>query len=320
MKPYKVRRFKGTDEEINSQWLEARKSGIGGSDASAVLGLNEYATPMTVWLEKTGKTEAPDLSDKESVYWGTVLEDVIAEEFKKRHPELKVRRLNAMMWSKGYPFMFASVDRVLEDQDGKDGILEIKTVGIRKKSDWDDGVPAYYLAQVNHYLAVTGYEYAYVAVLIAGQEYREYKIERDDEDIVFLVEKEAKFWNYVINDAMPPALAKKVDSEALGSIYAESDEEYLTILDEDIPELTELQSVTDQIKPLEERKKELSNTIKQRIGSAKGIQTPTLKVTWSRSETSRFDSKGFQKENPDLYNQYVKTSPRDGGLRVNEVK
>ena len=118
MNPYKTVRFKGTEEEISAQWRNARKDGIGGSEASAVLGLNPYATPYTVWLEKTERMAPEDISDKESVYWGTVLEDVIAKEFAKRHPEMKVKRSNAMLWSTENPFMFASVDRIITDEKG----------------------------------------------------------------------------------------------------------------------------------------------------------------------------------------------------------
>lgn len=319
-KSYTTVRFHGTPEEITAQWLEARKQGIGGSDASAILGLNPYATPLTVWLEKTGQTPAADLSDNEKVYWGTVLEDVVANEFRKRNPGYKVQRLNAMLWSVENPYMFASVDRIITNPEGDKGILEIKTCGERRKSDWEDGIPDYYLPQVNHYLAVTGYGYFAVAVLIGGQEYRQYFYERDDEDIAYLKVRESQFWQHVLDGTMPPATSRKVDSQALTELYAENEEDFLEVLNSDAPEVKELVTVKAEIKALKEREDELVNVLKQLIGEKKGIITESYRISWPRSESMRFDSKRFREDNPDVYADYMVKSVRDGGLKISEVK
>ena len=172
---YTEMRFTGTKDEINDQWKEARKSGIGGSDVASIMGLNKYSSPLEVWLIKTGKQEAPDLSDKQAVEWGNILEDVVADKFKADHfSEYKVFRKNAMLVSKERPWAFANLDRYIIDRDGRRGVLEIKTAGLYRADDWDDGVPLYYLTQVTHYLDVTGFDFAMVAVLIGGQDYREY--------------------------------------------------------------------------------------------------------------------------------------------------
>lgn len=318
-------KFNGTPEEIEVQWLERRKHGIGGSDASAVLGLNKYATPYTVWLLKTGRTEPDDLSENQKVYWGTVLEPVIAEEFARRHQEFYIKEPGAMYQSEEYPFMLASVDRVIcewsEDEIGmkEAGILEIKTCGERAKADWEDGVPDYYLAQVNHYLAVTGFSFAYVAVLIAGQEYREYKIERDQEDIDYLIEKESEFWyEYVMTDKVPPLTGNRADSEAVMEQFSYADDLFVKMLDDDAPEVGEYVEIGEKIKELEQEKSRLNNEIKMMIGDHWGIETPKYTIKWSRSDYERFDSKKFQKENPDLYEKYVKTSKRDNGIRISK--
>lgn len=320
--------FEGTPEEINQQWLERRKHGIGGSDASAILGLNKYATPYMVWLEKTNRVDAEDLSENEKVYWGTVLEPVIADEFEKRHPEFEVEEPGAMYQSIFNPWMLASVDRVLSGKEEKgcitfldekpSGILEVKTVGERRRPDWDDGVPDYYLAQVNHYLAVTGYQYAYVAVLIAGQEYREYKIERDEEDIQYLIEKEKEFWKYVLTDMIPPAMGGNAEAEAIMEQHSNSDDLFVKMLDDDAPEVGEYVEIGEKIKELEKEKSRLNNEIKMIIGDHWGIETPKYTIKWSRSDYERFDSKKFQKENPDLYMKYMKTSKRDNGIRISK--
>lgn len=322
MNKYTELRFKGTEEEINQQWLDARKQGIGGSDAAAIMGMSKYGTPLTVWLEKTGREESPDLSDNEYVYWGNVLESVVAEEFSKRHPEYIMRRKNALLRSKKYPFMQASLDFVLiEKGTGRKGILEIKTASAHLDGDWEEDIPDYYLPQPTHYLAVTGYDFYAVAVLIGGNQYREFINERDLEDIDALIKRETDFWNnYVLTDIMPEVTGSKADTESLTAIHSISDDEYEYLLDIDVPEIEQYQNTCEALKALEEKKRELANLIRVKVGDLKGIVTHTKKVTWIRSKVNVFDKKTFAEECPEIYQQYQVSKPRDGGLRISEVK
>ncbi len=317
-KPFTEIRFKGMEEEINRQWLKKRKEGIGGSDAAAILGLSKYATPLSVWLEKTGQVEPEDVSDKPPVYWGRVLEDVVAKEYAKRHPDIKVRRLNAMLFSKEHPFMFASVDRVITDSQGRKGILEIKTADKNLTKDWEEGMPLYYLPQPIHYLAVTGYEFYSVAVLIGGNNYKDFNYERDESDIDTLVKSEENFWHLVETKTMPDIVS--ADSGILHEAYPDPTADYLKALDSDIPEIAQYEAICEQINACKEEKDRLAANIKKRIGGNRGVCTPTKKITWVRSESTRFATKEFKEQNPDEYVKYLKTFTRDGGLKVSEIK
>lgn len=319
-RPYRELRFDGSPEEINAQWLEARKQGIGGSDAAGVLGMSKYATPLTVWLDKTGRSEPKDLSDNEKVYWGTVLEDVVAKEFAKRHPDMRVRRRNAMLVSKERPWAFASIDRIVTTEDGRIGILEIKTAGGYMAGDWEDGIPDYYIPQPTHYLAVTGFDFYAVAVLIGGNDYREFFVERDEEDIAALVEREDIFWHrYVETDTAPAVTSSEADSNALLGMHSEQSGEYVEMLDQDVPQIAELIEANAQEKEIKERKKLLSNEIKAIVGDAKGISTPTRTVTWSRYQKKTLDGKRLKAEQPELYESYTNEKPHDGGLTTKEA-
>lgn len=317
---YKSITFNGTPEEVREQWLEERRKGIGGSDAATVLGLNNYATPYTLWLEKTGRALPDDLSDNEKVYWGNVLEDVIIQEFAKRHQEVAVWKSDCMYMSEEHPFMFASTDAMISnDGVNETAVLEIKTCGERRRSDWDDGVPPYYLAQVNHYLAVTGLDTAYVAVLIGGQEYREYVVQRDEDDINYLIAKEREFWQMVEDDQMPPFTGSAIDNQALMNQFPNPDKEYIQALDDDV-RLEELESIKNQIKALETDKKVIESELRSMIGGHKGVETPRYRCTWSRSESSQLDTKRLKEEQPELCEKYTKTVNRDSGLRVTVKK
>lgn len=319
--PYTEVRFEGTPEEVGAAWVEARKSGIGGSDLSAIMGINRYTSPLDVWLVKTGQADSPDLSGKEAVEWGNRLEDTVAAKFAENHPELQVKRRNAMLVSKERPWAFANLDRTVRDADGRMGVLEIKTCGSRRAADWDDGVPAYYLAQVTHYLGVTGWGYAWVAVLIGGQEYREYYVPRDEEDVSAAVEAADTFWrDFVLTGTMPALVGLPCESAALMGMHPDPSEEYIPALDGDIPAVDEVAAIKSEISALESRKRVLEGSIKALIGDAKGIETPTRRITWVRSTRSSFDRAAFEEAHPGLLAEYVRTSRTDGGLRVSGKK
>ena len=320
-KPYTEIRFFGTPEEINKQWVEARKNGIGGSDVASIMGLNKYSSPLNVWLVKTGREESPDLSDNQAVEWGNRLEDVVADKFAEEHPELQVRRRNATMVSIKRPWAFANIDRWVTDGKGNVGILEVKTVGMRRAADWDNGVPLYYLTQVMHYMSVTGYQYAWVAVLIGGQEFREYYIERDEQDIQAINDAVDTFWrDFVETDTAPALIGNDPEANALLSQHSDPSTEFIAMLDEDVSMLDELQEIKDQMDDLKHRKTLIENQIKDLIGDNKGIETETKRITWVRSTRSSFDKKAFDAAHPGITNDYMKTSVTNGGIRISVKK
>ena len=321
--PYTTVRFEGTTEEINAQWVEARKSGIGGSDVASIMGLNKYSSPLEVWMEKTGRSETPDISNKPPVYWGVILEDVVADEFKRRHTDLQVKKKNAMLISRSRPWAFANLDRWVLDSNGNHGVLEIKTADKMMTSDWQDGVPAYYLTQVTHYLSITGLQYAWVAVLIGGNDYHEFYIERDEADIKAVNEYVDTFWHDFVETDTPPALiGNSSEADALLSLHSVPDSTYESALDADI-DLERLQEIKADIKRLEAEKTKIENNIKALIGDAKGIETESSRITWSRSFASMFEKKRFLADHPELteaFEAYTTTKPRNGGLRISARK
>ena len=147
----------------NAEWLRLRKTGIGGSDAGAVCGVNPYSSAMKVFQDKTGETV--EEQDSEAVRIGHDLEQYVAERFTEA-TGLKVRRSNFMYRSKEHPFMIADVDRLIV---GEDAGLECKTANAYQSDQWKEGkIPPHYLIQCLHYMAVTGKKEWYIAVVILG--------------------------------------------------------------------------------------------------------------------------------------------------------
>lgn len=206
-------------------WLAARQQGLGGSDAGAAIGANKYKLNVDLWREKTGLIEPEDIGDKPAVKFGKQAEQHIRELFKLEHPEYAVDYHEFYMYlNDSRPFIFATLDGELTDEDGRRGVLEIKTATIQTPSQWDewfDGenprIPDSYYAQILHQLAATGWEYvilvAYIRVAYATEgsakaRIFERRVERADveADITFLIKKEAEFWQAVRNRTQPPRI------------------------------------------------------------------------------------------------------------------
>ena len=198
------------------EWLKARKNHIGGSDASACVGMNPYKDNIQLWEEKTGLIAPEDISDKDYVQYGAKAEMHLRELFAMDFPEYQVSYdENNMFLNTDYPWMHASLDGELLDLDGRHGTLEIKTTQLMQgmqREKWDNRIPDNYYCQVLHYLAVTGYEFAVLKAQIKSEwggglriTPKHYHIERKDveEDIRYLVEKEKRFWDCVVSGRRP---------------------------------------------------------------------------------------------------------------------
>nr|WP_026678188.1 YqaJ viral recombinase family protein [Fictibacillus gelatini] len=290
----------------HEQWLQSRKKGIGGSDAAAILGLNKWKSPIAVYLDKIG--QAPkEKEQSEAAYFGNVLEEVVAQEFSKR-TGLKVRRRNAILQHPEYPWMLANVDRLIV---GEKAGLECKTASEYLKDEWkDDEIPASYLIQCQHYMAVTGYEAWWIAVLIGGNKFVYKKIERDEEIIKYLIEEEKIFWLNHVEKEIPPMFdGSDASSDLLKALYPEAKPETEIELPPDAETLiSALDQVSAELKELEARKKEYENQLKAMMGDNEKAYAGERTITWKSIFSNRFDSKRFAKDHPELYQQYLNQS------------
>lgn len=197
------------------EWLKNRTK-IGGSDASAIVGMNPYKSNIDLWFEKTGQVHPEDISDKPYVRYGTNAEEHLRALFSLDFPQYKVEYVeNNMFVNSLYPWAHASLDGWLTDQDGRKGILEIKTTEIlqsMQKEKWNQRIPDNYYIQILHYLMVTGFDFAVLKAQLKtvfdGVPYlqtKHYFIERADveADIQYLANEEKKFWQHVIERTQP---------------------------------------------------------------------------------------------------------------------
>lgn len=301
------------------EWLKGRQTGIGGSEIAAICGLNQYKTPMQIWESKVNPVQDEETS--QPAYWGTVLEDVVAKEYALRTGN-KVQRLTKQMRHPDFNFAIANIDRAVINpdisgnvrwKDGKlttDRILECKTANGFAAKQWGeagtDSVPDSYLIQCQWYLGITGASVCDLAVLIGGQDFRIYTINRDDDLINDLLQQGAAFWELVKNNIAPDpinypeAVKKWAISDSSLSVQAD---------DLLIDDLEKIQSIKAQVKELETQEDEIKARVVYALKEAETLIYQGVKVATCKTQTrTSFDSKAFEKDHPELYAQYKKQS------------
>lgn len=297
------------------QWLEYRKTGIGGSDASVVCGINKYRSPVELWLEKTG--QLPYQEAGEAAYWGTQLEPVVRSEFTKR-TGIEVKLVKQLLQSEEHTFMQANLDGICEHPDYGTCIFEAKTASAYKSNEWENSIPAEYMLQIQHYMSVTGYKGTFIAVLIRGNTFKWKYIERDDEIIEMLIHLEADFWEHIVNNTPPPLDGSEASEKFLSDRYPESIPQSRIILPPEADVLIkEYDKETAILNEAAERRQRAENLLKEMLGDNENGTSENRIISWKNVFQERFDSKSLRAEHPDLYKKYVnRISYRNFSIKV----
>ena len=289
-----------TLDMTRDQWLEARRHGIGGSDAGAILGKNKWKSPLDVYLDKKGNSV--EIPDNEAMYWGRNLEDLVAKEYEIRSGN-KIRRNNRIVKHPDHDFIIANLDREIV---GKNGILEVKTS--RVASDWGDPstteIPDNHLIQVHHYMAVTGAEFADVAVLINGSDFRIYHIPRNEVIIDRMIAAEVEFWNeYVLANIQPDPIS----ATDMKNLWPFDNGETVVTTNGTTKTVGKLKNVKQQIKDLKLDEKDLTLEIQKVMADNSVLEDGdghTL-VTWKERKSRRFDTMRLKAEATDIYEKFL---------------
>ncbi len=293
-----------TADMTNTEWLELRKTGIGGTDAGAVCGLNPYSSPIKVFYDKTSR-DIREL-DNEAVRQGHDLEDYVAQRFTEA-TGFKVRRSNYMYWSTEHHFMIADIDRLVV---GEEAGLECKTASAYNADKWKDGeIPLHYVMQCYHYMAVTGKREWYIAVVILGQKFVYRKLVWNDELIARLIVMEKEFWeNHVLAGVIPAPDGSDIYNEVLNNYFGlerKGSSIRLTGFDDKLNRRVEILA---QIDRLQKEQNNIEQEIKLYMQDNEFAASDSFKVSWSSVETTRLDTKRIKEEQPEIYRDYAKQS------------
>lgn len=290
-----------TADMNNEEWLTLRKTGIGGSDAGSICGVNPFGSPMKVYHDKT--SSGVEELDSEAVRQGHDLEDYVAQRFMEATGQ-KVRRSNFMYRSVENPFMIADVDRLVI---GEDAGLECKTASAYNTDKWKDGnIPLHYIMQCYHYMAVTGKCTWYIAAVILGQQFTYRKLVWDDDLIAQLISVEKDFWeNHVAAGVLPSPDGSDICSEVLNQYFHSARKGSTIRLEGFDDRLRRRAEIMEQIDRLQKEQNSIEQEVKLYMQDNEYATSDSYRVSWSSVQSTRLDAKRMKEELPDIYRDYA---------------
>lgn len=283
-------------------WHALRRTGIGGSDAAAALGLSPWRTRYELFLDKLGQLPAREATPQQ--LWGHRLQDLVLQQY-ANDTGRRVVVPRATFRSERHAHMLANLDGLA---DGR--VVEAKTA--RTAAGWgeagSDEIPLAYMLQVQHYMTVTALPVADVAVLIGGADFRIYEIPADAELQRMLVEGEAEFWQHVVR-AEPPAPQSLEDArKRWGGLAVRGS---VTATEADVQAVHSLAALLHEAKTLARAADDAKAHLMQRMGETGDALVDSAGralVTWKLARgAERFDVEAFAAEHADLYAAYLRT-------------
>lgn len=309
--------FINTEDLNHEQWLKLRTTGIGGSDAGSILGLNKYASPLSVYLSKKDFARFEGNSATE---WGNILEDPVRQKTIKELG-IDIEVVPGMFRNKTNSFMNANFDGLvyLEKETEVSGSRLIGLGGHEIKTSrvgdgfTSDEIPDSYYSQVQHYMAVTGLDWFLLTVFIFNTyEGKHYVIPRNDDFINHLVEVEKDFWeNNVLADIAPSPTGNDNEMDLIKSMPMPEeivlDSEFELLLDEK-------EAIDLQVKELQTKSDIIKETILMRLSAASNGENAekttafagSWKITYNTQNSRRVDTNALKLSG--LYDQYTKNS------------
>lgn len=284
-------------------WLAMRRTGLGSSDVSALVGMNKYTSPYELWEDKTGRLPLVD-EQSEAAEMGVLLEPVVRDRF-ARVLGLTVRQVG-MLRSTQWPWMLANPDGMCSDGYGYEG----KTCSLWKAHEWgtpdEPLVPDHAELQAQWGMAVTGLRGWWVAVLIGGQRNVYRLVERDEQIIADLASLSGRFWHeHVLADIEPAVdgsqavtdlLTERYRVAAPGAVVEISAEERDALI-------VEREKVTASESAAKQDHEALKNRVRARMGSAETLIHDGRPVyTWKH--TTRFSEQKFAAAHPEMAKKY----------------
>jgi putative phage-type endonuclease len=297
------------------EWLELRKKGIGGSDAAAIVGLDRYRSPFDVYAEKIGLK--PEQPDNEAMRQGRDLEQYVAERFMEATGK-KVRRRNAVLQHPEHHWMLANIDRWVV---GENAGLECKTTSVLNRAKFSQGeFPPNYYVQCMHYMAVTGAERWYLAVLVLNKAFHVFTIERDEAEINALIEAEKDFWeNHVLKQIPPAPDGSEATSEVIKHLFPEAREREEVALyghEEKIQQYLELDA---RVKELTQERDAIKQELQLALADAEIGRAQGYIVEWKNQVRQSLDTKKLKSEHAEIYEKYLKPAQTVRRFMIKEV-
>ncbi len=318
---------------LTKEQLLERRKGLGGSDASAVVGLSKYATPLDIYLDKTTDVVK---ETTEAMRRGTILEPFVRSLYEKETGHT-VQEICQTERHKEHTFMLANLDGVLPSERA---LVEFKTANYTTKKNWgtpgSDEIPQEYLIQVSHYAAVMDIDTVHIGVLFGdetlfksfrvlqdfqrtygcdlpldyiGVDFSIYTYQRNRELERKLINKERSFWfDHVEKRIAPSPQAGNIDD--LLKAYPVAEDQTVQVGEEEARKIQELADLKQKKKEIEDQEEAIKASVVSLFGSASSLVDSSNKLlaTWKNKTRTLFNRSDFSKEHPDLCQTFMTQS------------
>jgi len=264
-------------------WLERKKQGIGGSEISALLGVNPYKTPYQLWRDKTGRS--PPVSDNRYLRTGRLMEPVIAELFRQEtnYQILENSEENHLYIHPEHSFILGTPDRIYRDLEGREGILECKNTRFPINIEH---FPKTWLCQIQYYMGLTKIEQGEIAYLSQGVDFAHIKLEFVADFYHYMVEKAVDFWQKYVQTDCPPPLETSGDVEKM--FHSSISGKCVAATESTIAIVSELKNIRDQMNSLSEKEKKIIEQIKMIMRDSEALTDgEDILVTWKTSKNNK---------------------------------
>lgn len=296
-------------EWARDDWLAWRSEGVGGSDVAAVCGLSPWGSPLTVWLDKTGR--AAPVPESEPMRWGNILEPVVADAFEDE-TGLYVHHRQTLAVDLEHPHRRVTLDGLAADHPPTPGsttglwlgVVQVKTT---RSGAWDE-LPDQYALQVQWEMGITRQERAYVPTLHHGNTFRIYEVAADPAAFAAMADLVGRFWHdHVLADVAPPADGDPSTTRALRDAFTDVEAGRAVDLEADVVDLLrELPAAKAAVKTAEARRDHIENALRLALGDAEaGLVDGAPVVTWkAQTVRGRLDARTLEADHPTLAAQY----------------
>jgi putative phage-type endonuclease len=288
-----------------------RRTGIGGSDLGAILGVSPYATPLDVYLSKMGEPEldAPSAEQSEAMRIGQVIEPTLAALFSER-TGLKTRK-GTFARSRQHAFAIGHPDALVIDAGKPIAGAEWKNVGLQNAGQWGESgtdiVPPVYLLQCVHYMLVTELPEWWLGALIGGNEFRVYRVKRDAELEAMALDAERAFWQCV--EAKTPPEQPRTSEQAL-MLFPQATVPKIEANGEALRALAALRQCKEIETAAKLKLDEHKTTLMRYMGDAQQLVDlgGNVLVDWGNRESKRIDVQALRIAHPEIAARFERTS------------
>lgn len=302
---------------LTPEQLEKHKKYITGSKVASILELpGAYKSKYTLFAEMKGYTEEEE-EPNERVKAGSYMEAGVAEWCKNEWGWDLIDGPPGGMFHPDYSFIYGLVDRLQKTDSKISHIIEIKNQDKFMESEWSDGPPEKFKAQLYLYMSIYGLPGRF-AVCFGGNHFEQYELPQNPQVENFILGKCCEFWSDLQANRWPEADGSKGCSDALKLLFNDPGEKM-------VPGDQSLLDIAGQYKIFSAKEKaarddkdRCGNLLKAAIANNQGLVfLDGSKATWKMTQPKKvqFNESQFERDFPELYKRY--TFLPDGYRRLN---